>query len=32
MKTTALALETFAVSALPLNTQNQPEDPRSPRP
>ena len=32
MKTTASALETLAVSALPLNTQTQPEDSGSPRP
>lgn len=32
MKTTASAIETLAVSALPLNTQTQPEDSRSTRP
>ncbi|PWR04695.1 hypothetical protein DKT77_00025 [Meridianimarinicoccus roseus] len=32
MKTTAPALETLAVSTLPLNTQNQPEDSKSNRP
>ncbi|MDJ0820302.1 MAG: IS3 family transposase [Paracoccaceae bacterium] len=32
MKTTAPALETLAVSTLPLNTQTQPEDSRSNRP
>ena len=32
MKTTASALETLAVSALPLNTKTQPEDSRSTRP
>jgi putative transposase len=31
-KTTAPALETLAVSTLPLNTQTQPEDSRSNRP
>lgn len=31
-KTTASAFETRAVSTLPLNTANQPEDSRSPRP
>jgi putative transposase len=32
MKTTASTLEALAVSALPLNTQTQPEDSRTPRP